>query len=134
MSTLVDSNVLIDVLSEDKRWFEWSAAALARAVERGPLCINPIIYAELAVQETASPASTRRSRPSSSSGWRCPSPRVFSRAGRLSLTDAGADSARRRCRISTSARTPWWKITRCSPAIPRATAPYPPKLKLLCPE
>jgi len=49
MSTLVDSNVLIDVLSEDPRWFEWSAAALAKAVERAALCINPIIYAEVAV-------------------------------------------------------------------------------------
>lgn len=49
MSTLVDSNVLIDVLSEDPRWFEWSAQALARAVERSALCINPIIYAEVAV-------------------------------------------------------------------------------------
>ncbi len=49
MSTLVDSNVLIDVLSEDERWFTWSAEALARAVERSSLCINPIIYAEVAV-------------------------------------------------------------------------------------
>jgi predicted nucleic acid-binding protein len=49
MSTLVDSNVLIDVLSEDARWFAWSAEALARAVERSALCINPIIYAEVAV-------------------------------------------------------------------------------------
>ncbi len=49
MSTLVDSNVLIDVLSEDARWFEWSAQALARAVEHGALAINPIIYAEVAV-------------------------------------------------------------------------------------
>lgn len=49
MSTLVDSNVLIDVLSEDERWFDWSAQALAREVERSALCINPIIYAEVAV-------------------------------------------------------------------------------------
>jgi len=49
MSMLVDSNVLIDVLSEDPRWFEWSAEALAKAVERTALCINPIIYAEVAV-------------------------------------------------------------------------------------
>lgn len=49
MSTLVDSNVLIDVLSEDARWFEWSAQALAEAVERGVLGINPIIFAEVAV-------------------------------------------------------------------------------------
>lgn len=49
MSTLVDSNVLIDVLSEDKRWFEWSAQALAHASERTALCINPVIYAEISV-------------------------------------------------------------------------------------
>ena len=34
MSTLVDSNVLIDVLSEDARWFEWSSQALAHAAEQ----------------------------------------------------------------------------------------------------
>jgi predicted nucleic acid-binding protein len=49
VSTLVDSNVIIDVLSEDRRWFEWSAAALAAAAERSALCINPIVYAEVAV-------------------------------------------------------------------------------------
>ena len=56
MSTLVDSNVLIDVLSEDPRWFEWSAAALAKAVERAALCVNPIIYAEVAVGYPSSAA------------------------------------------------------------------------------
>jgi hypothetical protein len=55
VSTLVDSNVLIDVLSEDARWFEWSAQALAHAVEHGTLGINPIIYAEVALGY-ASPA------------------------------------------------------------------------------
>ncbi len=59
MSTLVDSNVLIDVLSEDLRWFEWSAAALAKAVERTALCINPIIYAEVAVGYPSSAAVDR---------------------------------------------------------------------------
>jgi predicted nucleic acid-binding protein len=49
MSMLVDSNVLIDVLSEDARWFEWSSQALAHASERTALSINPIIYAEISV-------------------------------------------------------------------------------------
>ncbi len=53
MSTLVDSNVLIDVLSEDARWFNWSSHALAHAVEHGTLGINPIIYAEVAVGYTS---------------------------------------------------------------------------------
>lgn len=50
--TLVDSNVLLDVLTEDGRWFEWSAKALAEAAEAGPLYINPIIYAEVSVRFT----------------------------------------------------------------------------------
>lgn len=48
--TLVDSNVLLDVLTEDERWMEWSAEALALASEAGPLYINPIIYAEVSVR------------------------------------------------------------------------------------
>jgi len=48
--TLVDSNVLLDVLTEDETWFEWSSNALADAAEVGPLFINPIIYAEVSVR------------------------------------------------------------------------------------
>lgn len=46
---LVDSNVLLDVLTEDPTWLDWSADALARSAEREPLIINPIIYAEVSV-------------------------------------------------------------------------------------
>jgi predicted nucleic acid-binding protein len=48
--TLVDSNVLLDVITEDQRWFEWSSNALASAADDGRLCINPIIYAEVSVR------------------------------------------------------------------------------------
>jgi predicted nucleic acid-binding protein len=44
--TLVDSNVLLDILTEDPRWEDWSADALADAAEAGPLFINPIVYSE----------------------------------------------------------------------------------------
>jgi predicted nucleic acid-binding protein len=47
--TLVDTNVLVDVWTQDPRWALWSARAIAQAAERGPLGINPIIYAELSV-------------------------------------------------------------------------------------
>lgn len=46
---LVDSNVLLDVLTEDPTWFQWSAEALALAAESESLIINPIIYAEVSV-------------------------------------------------------------------------------------
>jgi len=46
---LVDSNVLLDVLTEDARWSSWSMKALAEQAERDLLAINPIIYAEVSV-------------------------------------------------------------------------------------
>lgn len=48
--TLVDSNVLLDVITEDQAWLEWSSGSLASAAENGPLFINPIIYAEVSVR------------------------------------------------------------------------------------
>jgi predicted nucleic acid-binding protein len=48
--TLVDTNVLLDVLTEDEAWLGWSMAALADAAEAGPLYVNPIIYAEVSVR------------------------------------------------------------------------------------
>lgn len=50
--TLVDSNVLLDILTDDPRWSDWSADALAEAAETGPLCINPIIYSEVSIRFT----------------------------------------------------------------------------------
>lgn len=48
--TLVDSNVLLDILTEDPAWGEWSATALAQARDAGTLVINPIVYAEVSVR------------------------------------------------------------------------------------
>jgi predicted nucleic acid-binding protein len=45
---LVDSNVLIDIFTDDPRWQGWSAERLGEAVEHDDLAINPVIYAELA--------------------------------------------------------------------------------------
>jgi predicted nucleic acid-binding protein len=47
--TLVDSNVILDVLTEDPRWYAWSSTALAQCANEGPLYINPIIYAEVSI-------------------------------------------------------------------------------------
>ena len=48
-AVLVDSNVLLDVITEDEEWFDWSAAALERAAAGARLVINPIIYAEVSI-------------------------------------------------------------------------------------
>lgn len=48
MTTLVDSNVILDVVTDDGEWADWSASMLASAAQRGRLVINPLIYAEVA--------------------------------------------------------------------------------------
>lgn len=45
--TLVDSNVLIDVLADDPTWADWSIGQLEHLGLQAPLVINPIILAEL---------------------------------------------------------------------------------------
>ena len=47
-STLVDSNVLIDLFDEESEWSEWSDTMLTECANRGPLVINPIVFAEVA--------------------------------------------------------------------------------------
>lgn len=49
MATLVDSNVILDVATEDDAWQDWSASMLARASEAGRLVINPVVYAEVSL-------------------------------------------------------------------------------------
>lgn len=50
LGTLVDTSVLLDILTEDAAWLDWSANALAEAAESGPLWINPIVSAEVSVR------------------------------------------------------------------------------------
>jgi predicted nucleic acid-binding protein len=45
--TIVDSCVLLDLLTDDPLWADWSEVAIARARDEGALVINPIIYAEV---------------------------------------------------------------------------------------
>ncbi len=50
MSTvLVDSNVLLDVLTDDPKWASWSSAVLADCADHHALAINPLIYAEVSI-------------------------------------------------------------------------------------
>ena len=47
---LVDSNVLLDVMTEDEVWFDWSSATLEQYGEENILAINPVIYAEVSIR------------------------------------------------------------------------------------
>ncbi len=64
MATLVDSNVILDVLTLDSEWSEWSGAALERIADSDRLLLNAIVYAEVSIRfsriedlEDALPAS-----------------------------------------------------------------------------
>lgn len=46
---LVDSNVLLDIATDDPRWGAWSAETLEDIAEESVLVINPVIYAEVSV-------------------------------------------------------------------------------------
>jgi predicted nucleic acid-binding protein len=49
MTTLVDSNVLLDISTADPVWFDWSHAALADSLLAGQVGINQLVYAEISV-------------------------------------------------------------------------------------
>ena len=49
-AVMIDSNVLLDLMTEDRRWFGWSAAAVERAANGFRLVINAIVYAEVSVR------------------------------------------------------------------------------------
>ena len=48
-AVLVDSNVLLDVATNDPEWAEWSADALSRTADNAILVINPLVYAEVSI-------------------------------------------------------------------------------------
>jgi predicted nucleic acid-binding protein len=69
-TVLVDSNVLLDVATEDPRWAAWSTHTLSEIAETVPIAINPIIYAEVSIRyetieelEDVLPASVFRREP-----------------------------------------------------------------------
>ena len=49
-AVLVDSNVLLDIMTEDSRWLPWSAATLEQIADRSRLVVNPIVYAEVSIR------------------------------------------------------------------------------------
>jgi predicted nucleic acid-binding protein len=48
-ATLVDSNVLLDIATQDSKWFDWSTHALESAANESQLVINALIYAEVSI-------------------------------------------------------------------------------------
>ena len=45
---LIDTNVLIDVVTKDPSWFEWSSSQVVKLIDKREAAINPVIFTELA--------------------------------------------------------------------------------------
>ncbi|MDA3811680.1 MAG: type II toxin-antitoxin system VapC family toxin [Spirochaetaceae bacterium] len=46
---LIDSNILIDIFSDNREWFQWSRDQLTLLSQQTQLFINPIIYTEISI-------------------------------------------------------------------------------------
>jgi predicted nucleic acid-binding protein len=61
--TLVDTNVVLDVITDDLAWRPWSVAMLDRQSDIGPIVISDVVYAELspafATEQTLDDAISR---------------------------------------------------------------------------
>ena len=60
---LVDANILIDVLTDDSDWADWSQDRMLEVFEEDSLAINPIIYAEIGAAYKTASALERALRP-----------------------------------------------------------------------
>jgi predicted nucleic acid-binding protein len=49
-ATLVDTNIFLDLITNDRDWSEWSVGQLDAAMKAGRLIINEVIYAELSIR------------------------------------------------------------------------------------
>jgi predicted nucleic acid-binding protein len=47
---LVDTNVMLDLVTDDPNWSEWSLARLEEAALDGPVLINDVVYAETSLR------------------------------------------------------------------------------------
>lgn len=47
---LVDTNVLLDLVTDDVNWAQWSLARLEEAALRGTILINDVVYAETSIR------------------------------------------------------------------------------------
>ena len=63
MSRMLDSNVLLDIVTADPKGLAWSTDQFRKAAAEGPVLLNPIIYAELAPAFDSQAALDRWLRP-----------------------------------------------------------------------
>jgi predicted nucleic acid-binding protein len=50
VKTVVDTNVIVDVITKDRTWSSWSESALRKSAEHSAMAINAIIFAEVSMK------------------------------------------------------------------------------------
>ena len=118
----MDSNVLLDVATNDPGWGDWSARALAEVAEHTTLIINPVIYAEVSIGYTTIealdavlPATLYQREP-------LPWEAGFLAGNSFLLYRRRGGRGPRLCPISTLVRTLLSAVWHCSPVMPPVIA------------
>lgn len=102
-AVLVDSNVILDVVTEDPKWGDWSSAAMERVADESSLVINPLVYAEVSMGVDR--IEELESAPTYFCASRCRTKRRFSSERRFCNTGGVAGRGARRCPTFMSAPT-----------------------------
>jgi predicted nucleic acid-binding protein len=120
---LVDSSVLLDILTTDPRWYRWSAATLARLTGREKLVINPIIFAKVSHRFTRMGDADEALPSKVLEREEIPYEAAFLAGKRISPTGGAVARRHRPCRTSSSAPMQAFRDTTCSPVMSGATGP-----------
>ncbi len=134
MARMLDSNVLLDLITADPVWLDWSTAQFRAAAKEGQVLVNPIIYAELAPAFDSQAALDRWLRPTIFNRLRLPFEAGF-RAGQAFVAYRERGGTRRSplpdFYIGAHAEFAGLTLVTRDPARYRT---YFPKLTLICPE
>ena len=103
---LVDTNVLLDIFTDDAKWRPWSERAVGDALVTGDVGVNPIIFAETSLAFADANTLDRHLDDLMIVRLQLPYGAAFRRGGLFSDTGVRVGCARRRCRTSTSGPTP----------------------------
>jgi hypothetical protein len=104
-AVLVDSNVLLDVMTEDPSWLSWSAEAIEQTADSYRLVINPLIYAEISIRYSRIENSTRPCRKLCSTENQFPMQLLSSQPNRSWPIGGEGEPDGHRCLTFPSART-----------------------------
>ena len=110
--TFVDSNVLLDVFTDDPVWAAWSIAQLDAAAVRGAIVINSIVYAELSALRGIEDLEDVLDE-STLALAEIPRAALFLAAKVFQRYRSGGDAALACCRTSSLAHMPQWQAYHC---------------------